>query len=182
MFFSNGAMIGFLRFIGIANAAVWFGSGLFFTLAVGPAFFSDGMINLFGGGNAEVGRAYAGAAAQVILERYFVFHQICGGVALIHLLSEWIYMGRPLKRLTLFLIGGLLLLGFVAGYGLQPRMQALHRTMYSPASSLEQRETARKSFRRLHGASQMLNLVVLGGVLVYLWRVTTPGSSYRFRD
>src|SRR5580765_2964401 len=112
-------MIGFLRFIGIANAAVWFGSGDFFTLAVGPAFFSEGMINLFGGGNAQLGRAYAGAAAQVVLERYFLLQQICGGIALIHLLSEWIYMGRPLKRLTLCLLSGLLLLGFVAGYGLQ---------------------------------------------------------------
>lgn len=175
-------MIGFLRFVGIANAAVWFGSGIFFTLAVGPAFFSEGMINLFGAGNPQVGRAYAGAAAQVVLERYFLFHQICGGIALVHLLSEWIYMGRPLKRLSLFLTCGLLILGFIGGYSLQPRLQALHRTLYAPSSTIEQREAARKSFQLLHGVSQMLNLVVLGGVLVYLWRVTTPGSAYRFRE
>lgn len=168
-------MIGFLRFIGIANAAVWFGSGIFFTVAVGPAFFSDSMLNL-------LGRPHAGAAAQVVLERYFLFHQICGGIALVHLLAEWIYMGRPLKRLTLILLCSLLVLGFVGGYGLQPRLQALHRTLYSPTSTVEQREDARKKFGLLHGVSQVLNLVVLGGMMVYLWRVTTPGSTYRFRD
>jgi hypothetical protein len=57
-------MIGILRFIGIANAAVWFGSLIFFTVVVGPAFFSEGMINLFGAGNPQVGRAYASAAAR----------------------------------------------------------------------------------------------------------------------
>ncbi len=167
-------MIDILRFVGIANAAVWFGSGIFFTLAVGPAFFSDSMLNL-------LGRPHAGAAAQIVLERYFLLHQICGAVALVHLLAEWIYMGRPLKRLTLFLIGGLLILGFLGGYGLQPKLQALHRTMYAPGPSTEQREEAGKSFKTLHGVSQILNLVVMGGVLVYLWRVTTPTSSYRFR-
>ena len=173
-------MIGILRFIGIANAAAWFGGALFFTVAVGPAFFSEGMIRLFGGGNLEVGRAYAGAAAQIVVERYFLFHQICGGIALLHLLAEWIYMGRPLKRLTLFLLGTLLAIGFVGGYGLQPHLQGLHRIMYAPAQAPDQRESARRQFKTLHGVSQVLNLFVLGGVLAYLWRVTTPSSTYRF--
>jgi hypothetical protein len=46
----------------------------------------------------------------------------------------------------------------------------------------EQREEALKRFKFLHGASQILNLIVLGGVLIYLWRVTTPTSAYRFRS
>lgn len=174
-------MIGFLRLIGIANAAIWFGSAVFFTFAVGPAFFSEGMINLLGPGNNEVGRAYAGAAVQIVLERYFLFHQICGAVALIHLLAEWIYLGRPLRRLTLILLCSLLLLGFIGGYGLQPKLQALHRTMYGPGQTSGQRVAARKEFNLLHGVSQALNLFVMGGVLIYLWRVTTPPNSYRFR-
>jgi hypothetical protein len=167
-------MIGFLRFVGIANAAVWFGSVIFFTLAVGPAFFSDSMLSL-------LGRPHAGAAVQIILERYFLLHQICGGIALVHLLAEWIYMRRPLKRLTLILLCGLLILGFVGGYRIQPKLQALHRTMYAPGSGTQQREEALKSFATLHGVSQILNFVVMCGVLIYLWRVTTPTSSYRFR-
>jgi hypothetical protein len=138
------------------------------------------MIRLFGAGNVEVGRAYAGAAAQIVLERYFLFHQICGGVALLHLMAEWLYMGRPLKRLTLFLLGTLLVLGFVAGYGLQPRLQALHRVMYAPGQTPANREAARKQFQMLHGVSQVLNLLVIGGVTAYLWRVSTPSSNYRF--
>ena len=90
-------------------------------------------------------------------------------------------MSFALDRLTNRVdVSGLLVLGFVGGYGLQPRLQALHRTMYGPGPTLELREEARQKFKTLHGVSQVLNLVVMGGVLVYLWRVTTPSSTYRF--
>ena len=37
---------GFLRFIGVANAAIWFGSAIFFTFAAGPAFFTTEMVHI----------------------------------------------------------------------------------------------------------------------------------------
>jgi hypothetical protein len=168
-------VIGFLRILGVANAAVWFGATLFFMFVVGPAFFSEQMLAL-------LGRPHAGAAAQVVLERYFLMHQVCGGLALIHLVAEWLYMARPLNRLTLWLLFGLLGLGLAGGYAIQPRLQNWHREMYGPASTPARREAAGKSFRSWHGMSQVLNLLVLGGVGLYLWRVVTPPNSYRFRD
>jgi hypothetical protein len=166
-------VIGFLRFLGAANAAVWFGSSIFFTFAVGPAFFSEKMLSL-------LGRPYAGAAVQIILERYFLLHLICGVVALLHLVAEFLYMGKPLQRLTLYLLLGVFSLGILGGYWLQPKLQHLHREMYSKTSTPEQVQQATKSFRAWHATSQVLNLVIIAGVLTYLWRVTTPPSVYRY--
>ena len=167
-------MIGFLRIVGVANAAVWFGASIFFTFSVGPAFFSDRMIQL-------LTRPYAGAAAQIVIERYFLFHQICGAIALAHLVAEWLYMGKPLQRLTLWLLLGIAVLGLVGAYSLQPRLKELHRTIYVPGLPAGQVDQAKRSFRVWHGVSQAINLVVISGVTVYLWRVTTPGSGYRYR-
>ena len=167
-------MIGFLRFVGVANAAVWFGASIFFTFSVGPAFFSDKMIAL-------LTRPYAGAAAQIVIERYFLFHELCGGIALAHLVAEWLYMGKPLQRLTLWLLLGIFTLGLVGGHSFQPKLRSLHRTIYGPGSTPQQIDQAKQSFKFWHAASQALNLVVLAGVAVYLWRATTPGSGYRYR-
>jgi hypothetical protein len=167
-------MIGFLRFIGIANAAVWFGASVFFTLGIGPAFFSEGMLQL-------LGRPHAGAAAQIVLERYFLLHQCCGGVALLHLVAESLYLGRRIQRLELGLVLGLFALGLVGGYALQPRLTALHATMYRAAASADERTRAMRSFRLWHGVSQGVNLLVLGGVLTYLVGVTRPPDTTRYR-
>ena len=167
-------MIGFLRFVGVANAALWFGASIFFTFSVGPAFFSDKMVGL-------LTRPYAGAAAQIVIERYFLFHELCGMVALAHLVAEWLYMGKPLQRLTLWLLLGILALGLLGGRSLQPKLRALHRTIYGPGSTAQEIDQAKQSFKLWHAASQALNFVVLGGVAVYLWRATTPGSGYRYR-
>jgi hypothetical protein len=167
-------VIGFLRFLGVANAAVWFGSSIFFTFAVGPAFFSDKMLAL-------LGRPYAGAAVQIILERYFLMHLVCGLIGLLHLLAEYLYMGKPLQRLTLYLLLSVFTLGMLGGYWLQPKLHGLHREMYAKTSTAEQVQQATRSFRTWHATSQILNLVIIAGVLTYLWRVTTPSSVYRYR-
>jgi uncharacterized membrane protein YjgN (DUF898 family) len=170
-------MIGVLRIVGLLNVAVWLGASVFFTLAVGPAFFSESMLRL-------LGRPHAGAAAQLVLERYFIMHQICAGVALLHLVGEGVYLGRMIHRWTLGLL--LVLLGFslVAGYIIQPQLRSLHLTMYRPGLAVEEQETAGRSFRILHGVSQLINLAMLAGVLVYVVRLTkapTETPRYRFQ-
>ena len=174
-------MIGFLRFIGVANAAAWFGASIFFTFSVGPAFFSEAMVKLLGGTNLDVGKAYAGAAVQIIIGRYFLLHLICGIIALVHLVAEWLYMGKPLQRWTLWLLLGIFALGLAGGYSVQPKLRGFHRTIYGPESTPQQVQQAKQSFKLWHAASQALNLVILTGVTVYLWRVSTPGSGYRYR-
>jgi hypothetical protein len=174
-------VIGFLRFVGVANAAVWFGASIFFTFGVAPAFFSEPMLRLFGGANLELGRAYAGEAAQIIIARYFNLHLVCGILALLHLGAEWVYMGKPLQRLTLWLLLGIFTLGLAGGCVIQPKLRGFHRRMVDRSAAPQQSAEARHSFNAWHGASQVLNLAVLAGITVYLWRATTPGSGYRYR-
>jgi hypothetical protein len=165
-------VVAFLRFAGVTNAAVWLGAVVFFTVAGGPAFFSNEMVQL-------IGKPRAGAAAQILLERFFLLQHWCAGIALAHLLIEWLYTGRPWQRSTLVLLLALLALGLAGGYGLQPRMKDLHLRMYAPQLTPAQRENAKRVFWPLHGAAQVMNLVVMGGVLVYLWQITSAAGSSR---
>jgi hypothetical protein len=166
-------VIGALRFIGILNAAAWAGAALFLTSTVGPAFFSEKMLQL-------LGRPHAGMAVQVVLERYFVFQYVCAAIALGHLFLEKLYMGRPLQKLRLGLLLGLLVLTLAGGVWMQPKLQRLHLEIYSVKSVPAQVEKARHSFGLWHGFSQFVNLVNLGGLLVYLWQVANATDMPRF--
>lgn len=172
-----------LRFIGILNASVWLGTACFFTVVVGPAFFSAEMLEVFGGsGQNDAARYFAGSVAQIILERYFLVQTICGAIALLHLAAEWLYTGRPFREGTLYLAIGLFVLVLLETYGFQPKLHQLHRIRYGVGGKVTYTEAqkARKSFSLWHGFSQAVNVVVLGGTLVYLWRVSQPPPSVRF--
>ena len=166
-------MLGFLRLVGILNAAVWVGSVFFFTFAAAPAFFSDEMA-------AILPRSHAGAAAQVVVYRYFLVQLWCAAIALAHLVAEWLYSGRPFKRLTLMLLMGLFLLNILGAYVLLPKMKELHLKKYSPQTTSEVKASASRAFRILHVTSTLMNLLVIPGVLVYLWQVTKPVNTARF--
>ena len=97
-------MIGFLRFVGVLNAAVWFGSAIFFTFGAGLAPFSPEMRKLLGDNNFPY---FSGAIAQVFIARYFHFHLACAAVAVVHLLAEWLYLGKSLRRFQTALLAGL---------------------------------------------------------------------------
>lgn len=167
-------MIGILRVVGVVNASVWFGASIFFTFFVGPAFFTDHMLAL-------LTKPYAGRVAALVLERYFLLHLICGLIALAHLTAESLYLGRPIFRWTLSLVAAVFVLGLIGAYGIQPRLQGLHRTMYTPGNPPALAAAAARSFGIWHGVSQALNLVMIGGVLVYLLRVTRLKDATRFR-
>ena len=166
-------MLGFLRLVGILNAAVWVGTVIFFTFAGGPAFFSDDMMQL-------LGRPHAGAAAQILVYRYFIVQQWCAGVALAHLIAEWLYSGRPFARLNLLLLMSLFMISILGAYVMHPKLKELHLRIYSPQTTQEVKVSAKRSFGILHGASSVLNLFVIGGVLVYLFQVTKPVNNTRF--
>lgn len=162
----------------MVNAAVWFGATVFLTFLVGPAFFSEPMLKLFG---EAAGRFYAGAAAQIVLERYNYLQLGCSLVALVHLIAESVYLGRPVIRWSLSLLGALLVLAAVGVYGLQPKLRTLHWQKYDPRVSIEARQAAERSFGKWHGVSQAFNLVALAGITVYLLRITRPSDSSRYR-
>lgn len=162
-----------LRFIGIINAAIWFGAAIFFTFGVGPAFFTPEMTSL-------LGRPRAGAAAQLVIERFFILQHTCAIIAILHLLAEWLYMGRPLERLTLGVVIGAFCLGLVGGAWIAPKLKQLHLVKYSQNSTSEMREGAAKSFGAWHGVSQMANLLLMVAILGHLWKMSNRMDNTRF--
>jgi hypothetical protein len=170
-------VIGFLRFVGILNAAVWFGTAIFFSFGVGLVPFSQEMKSLLGQNNYPY---FSGAIAQILLARYFDFQLACGVVAVVHLLAEWLYLGKPLRKFQVGLLVGLCSAALLGGYGLQPKLKALHATKYGMNHRPEIRLAADHSFRTWHAFSQVVNFLTVAGLTVYLWRAANPSDPTRF--
>src|SRR5580700_399780 len=112
-----------------------------------------------------------GFAAEAVVARFFVLQYWCGAIALAHLLAEWIYCGRPVRRFNLALVLGLLALALAGGLWAQPKMRTLHEVKYF-GKTPEQQAQAGKAFALWHGAAESVNLLVIGGLIIYLWRVS----------
>jgi hypothetical protein len=167
---------GFLRIVGIVNAAIWFGATIFFAVGILPAVFSQELYTLF----RETADApfYSGAVAQLLFQRFFELQCVCGLVALFHLLAEKLYLGRALPRFGTGLVVGLFCFALIGNYLLQPHMKDLRQTRYFGRTQ-EQKERAKHSFAVWHVLSEIANLFVLGGLLVHLVRVTRPSGPVR---
>jgi hypothetical protein len=170
-------VIGFLRFVGILNAAVWFGTAVFFTFGAGLAPFSQEMRTLLGPNNFPY---FSGAIAQILIARYFRFQIGCAVVAALHLFAEWLYVGKYPQKLQAGLLIGLASAVLFGAFWLQPRLRALHATKYGLNTRPELREAAGRAFKAWHGVSQVANLLVVGGLAAYLWRAANPSDQTRF--
>jgi hypothetical protein len=162
---------GFLRFVGLLNAAVWCGSTIFLTVGL-PALFTPELKGLLTAPGV-------GFAAQAVVGRYFILQYCCAGIALAHLIAEWLYAGRPLWRFNLGLIIALLCIGLVEGLVVQPRMRSLFLTKYYGRTADQQAQAAH-AFGLWHGASEMVNLCVMVALVLYLWRVSKEAEHPRF--
>ena len=169
-------MIACLRFIGLLNAAIWLGAVVFFTFRAGPACVSPEMETLLGAKNFPY---FSGAFEQLVAARYLTLVSVSAVIALAHLLAEWLYMGRPARKFSLALLAGLLALVGL-GFWVEPRLKQLHTTRYAANTPPAQRDAAAKSFRLWHAGSRALNLVMLAGLVVYVWRVANPPDAPRF--
>jgi len=170
-------MIAFLRFVGIANAAVWLGAAVFFTVCAGPAVVSSDMQALLG---PKYFPYFSGAVGQIVLARYFHFHLACATIALLHLLAERIYLGRAAHRLWLGLLAALFGFSLLGSVWLGPKLARLHRGQHVLNAAPAQREAAAKSYRLWHGVFQAVNVLMIGGVAVCLWRVANPPDELCF--
>jgi hypothetical protein len=170
-------VMAFLRFIGLLNAAVWFGTAIFFSFGAGLVPFSQEMKDLLGPANYPY---FSGAIAQILIKRYFAFQVGCALVAVLHLLAEWLYLGKYPQKLQVGLIVGLAATALVGAYWLQPKLKVLHATKYGVTTRPEMREAADRSFRAWHGVSQVINLLLVGGLGAYLWRAGNPSDQTRF--
>ena len=135
-------MIGFLRFVGLLNAAVWFGSAIFFTLGAGPAIFSNDMRHLLEDKNYPY---FSGAIAQIIIARYFRLQIVCGLIALAHLGAEWLYLGRSPQKPGAGLLTVLLVASLIGAFWLQPKMKRLHTIKYAVNTTAANRQAASES-------------------------------------
>jgi len=161
-------MITFLRWLGVLNAAVWFGPAFSFTVVAAPAVFSSDTEKLLG---PNYYHYFAGKIAGFIIHRAFNLQLICGVLALLHLLLERLYFGKPPSALRLALLIGVLVLTLFGALIAQPKVQGLHETRYSVKATPVERESAREAFGTWHGVSQGLNVLVLIGLAVYTGRV-----------
>ena len=170
----------FLRWVGIVNAAIWFGASIFLVVAL-TAIFSPEMIKLFteAGDATPAHKFYSGAVANAVFHRYFALQYVCGIIAIFHLVAEKLYLGRALSWLGIGLVGMLLFVALAGGLGLQPRMEKLRAEKYSNVSA-EQKAKADHSFNTLHAVSECINLFVMAGLLVHLLRVTRPEESRHY--
>ena len=158
------------------NAAIWLGAALFYTVSVAPTLVSRDMLALLG----KNFPLYSGLVSQIVLTRYFYWHTVCAFIALLHVLAEWLYLGRVVHRLWSGLLMVLLALGLLGSFWLSPKLARLHRAQHYLNVRPADREVAAKSFRLWQGVFQALNVLMIGGVTLYFWRATNPPDALRF--
>ena len=170
-------MTGFFRFLGILNAAVWFGAAVFFTFGAVPAFSSKEMEEVL---SARQFPYFSVAIAQVVEQRYFYLQLVCCGLALLLLFGEWLYSGRVPDKFWRGLLAGLIVVNLLGGLVLQPALRKWHQEAYGLRTAPEQRKHAFRSFRAWQSVSDMVNFVVAGGLGAYVWRMARPSDPTRF--
>jgi hypothetical protein len=163
----------FLRYIGILNAALWLGAAVFLMVGLPAIFATPSDFSL--GANYVVGWA-----AQRIIARFFILQYCCCGVGLAHLVLEWLLSNKPLVQRNLVLLAVLGTLALASGLVMQPKLEELHHAMYYAKEPAQ--VVAGRAFRAWHGAAECVNLVAIGGLLVYLWRVSRSAEHARFES
>jgi len=163
--------------MGILNAAVWLGAATFCTLGVLPVLSSPTMITLLG----QTYFPYLSVAiSQAIVTRLFYWQIFFALLAWLHLVLEWLYLGRTPRRLWVALLTILFSLGLMGGLWLNPKLARLNRTQHALNVRPADRELTARSFRFWEGVLQAVNVLLIGGVTVYFWRLTTTEDAPRF--
>jgi hypothetical protein len=170
-------VIGFLRFFGVLNAAVWLGGAVYHAVIAHPAMFAEETATLLQPRNFPF---FSRALEQILSTRYFHFLIVCSLVALVHLVAEWLYLGRPARKLSFALIILLFSLAFTSSVWLRPKLRSLHYAAYAAGATQAERVRADRSFRTWNTISTTLNFVIIGGLITYLWRTTHPADPPHF--
>lgn len=150
---------------------------MFFAVEAAPTFFTPEARNLLGPQNFPY---FSGAFAQIALSRFFHFQIWCAIIAAAHLLAEWLYLGRPQRKVSFSLLAALFALALFSSAFLQPKLQQLHVLHYAVNVRQADRETAARLYRGWHLVSEVVNVFVIGGLIVYFWRMANPSGSARF--
>ena len=120
------------------------------------------------------------AISSVIIGRLFSWQIFFATLAWLHLVLEWLYLGRTPRRRWVTLLTALFSLSLAGGLWLNPKLTQLHRIQHAPNVRPEARELAAKSFRLWDGVFQAMKVLLITGVTVYFWRLTTTEDAPRF--
>ncbi len=122
---------------------------------------------------------FPGAISGVIMSPYNTVIMACAVVAILHFLAEWFYMGRPRRKFSFGLVAALFVLALIGSRAVRPGMVHLNDRHYRAAQPAE-RESAGKNFRVLHVVDIALNVLIIGGLVVYVSRVSSASDTLRF--
>lgn len=119
-----------------------------------------------------------GLVAQAMLGRYFMLHIICGAIASLHLLVEWLYSRGGFPKRAIAVVCVLCGLALFGGKFISPKLTVWHQqkhqvqlksdgglTMIKLEADVVQ--NAERKFTIWHGVSQIVNLAM---VILLIWR------------
>ncbi len=159
------------------NAAVWFGAAVFCSTTLLVALNSADTLNLLG---VQYFSQVSGALTQIVFTRLFHLQIFCAVIAWVHLLGEWMYLGRIPRRAWVALLTLLFALSLVGSFWLCPKLSRLQRAQYVPSLTPEIRAAARHRFNLWDGVFQAVNVLMIAGIAGYFWRVTHVQDEPRF--
>jgi hypothetical protein len=76
-------------------------------------------------------------------------------------------------------VAALFVLTLIGSHAVEPSLVRLNRSHYTAAQAAE-RESAGKHFRVLQVTSVALNVLIIGGLVVYVSRVSSASDALRF--
>jgi hypothetical protein len=172
-------VIGFLRALGLLNAAVWFGAAVFFSLVALPAIQSEETRTLLGPKNFPF---FSVALGQILAGRFFYLFSACSIVAVLHLVAEWLYLGRIPRRIWVGVLLTLFAIGIVSGSWLLPNLRESNVARHRAGVRPEQQEAAETAYATAATIFRLLNIALILGLGAYVWKVGNPPISTRFNS
>lgn len=171
-------MTGFLRYVGLFNAALWLGAAVGYSLCTAPVFSSAALEELLGPKNFPY---FSVAIGQMPAVRFYYLCLVCGVVALLHLGAEWIHLGKMPRRRWLAAVLGLFCIALFETAWLQPKLSREHAVRFALNSTEAERTAAARSFTVWLRVSGGLNALMLGCLGLYFWRQGTRAEPPPFR-
>lgn len=159
------------------NAAVWLGAAVFCSTTLLVALNSRDAVNLLG---MQYFAQVSGGLTQIIFTRLYHLQILCAVLAWVHLVAEWMYLGRLPRRMWMGLLTLLFSLSLIGGLWLCPKHVRQQREQFAPNLPPAARIAAQQRFSLWDGIFQAGNVFMIGGVMAYFWRVTHAQGEPRF--
>jgi len=146
-----------LRRLSLGIFSLWFGAGIGVAFIAIPVVFGPGIKDSLPPGEA-------GRVAQSILLRFFQWQVGFAGLAgLLYGIER--FRSADAGRWRAWILPPILLLSLLSLFWMHPRLARMHAERYAAGTPEPRRQELAARFGPSHGISQMINLVVLCGVL-----------------